>query len=221
MNKSAIRNWKKEPSHTKAMSVLPSNHGRVLLHSRLQQPLQNGPFPHGDGKVVELSGETGFGERTPLPPADSFFFLRPAGALVDLPVRCMASNPCAAPAPFWPLHDYLAALWCLWVSSPGPVALCFSSWWRRAADLIASPSSLPRSLNLSPSPPPCAVMLVLPLPHHSVLRYSICYSSLYTAMVTLSFHFNLVALLLFSPSALPLPPLSLPSSSTLPPGHSL
>lgn len=37
---------------------------------------------------------------------------------------------------------------------------------------------------LSPSvssllPLPCAVMLVLPLPHHSVLHYSICYSSLY------------------------------------------
>lgn len=68
------------------------------------------------------------------------------------------------------------------VSPPGPVPLCFPSWWRRGAELIASPSSL--SLKSIPPLPPlspssCAVMLVLPLPHHSVLRYSICYSSLH------------------------------------------
>lgn len=66
------------------------------------------------------------------------------------------------------------------MSSSGPVPLCSSSWWRRGSALIASPSS-PLSLFLSVSPLhplPCAVMLVLPLPHHSALRYSICYSSL-------------------------------------------
>lgn len=37
--------------------VLPSDHGGVLLDSRLQQPFQNGPFPHGGGEVAALSEE--------------------------------------------------------------------------------------------------------------------------------------------------------------------
>ncbi|TNN88637.1 hypothetical protein EYF80_000969 [Liparis tanakae] len=41
-------------------------HFRVLLDSRLQQPLQNGPFPHGDGTVA------GLGEPTPFSPAEPF-----------------------------------------------------------------------------------------------------------------------------------------------------
>lgn len=57
-------------------------------------------------------------------------------------------------------------------------------------------------------------MLVLPLPHHSALRYSICYSSLND-----SHDHPLFSTCLCSPSPLLL--LSLPLSSTLPPGHSL
>lgn len=42
----------------KDLSVLPPDHGGVLLDGRLQQPLQNGPFPHGDGEVTTPSGPT-------------------------------------------------------------------------------------------------------------------------------------------------------------------
>lgn len=111
----------------------------------------------------------------------------------------------------WPLVSAsLTVCVCELVSSPGPVPLCYSSWWRRGADWLPPPSSLPQSLPL-----PCAVMLVLPLPHHSALHYSICYSSQYDS------HLFSTWLSSSSSSFSPFPLLSLPSSSTLPPGHSL
>lgn len=54
------------------MGISPANHGGVLLDSRLEQPLQNGPFPHGAGEVAERSEETDFGQPTLLARAESF-----------------------------------------------------------------------------------------------------------------------------------------------------
>lgn len=99
----------------------PPNHGRVLLDSRLEQPLQDGPFSHGDGKVADLSEETGLREPTPLPPADSFFYLAgPACALVDLPV---SGGVHPTPVPHQLPFDLYTLTWPL-VSAPLTVYVC-------------------------------------------------------------------------------------------------
>lgn len=86
------------------------------------------------------------------------------------------SLPRPTTAPSWPPRADLAARLCERVSSAGPVLLCFPLQWRRGAGWMPSlpPPPLYQCLPLL-----SAVMLVLPLPHHSVLRYSICFSSPY------------------------------------------
>lgn len=60
-----------------------------------------------------------------------------------------------------------------------PAVLPFLVEERCWADCLPPPFSLDLLSPSLPPPFPCALMLVLPLPHHSVLRYSICYSSLH------------------------------------------
>lgn len=158
----------------------------MLLDSRLQQPLQNGPFPHGDGKVAALSEGTGLEGPTPLSPADSFFFFSffsgPACALVDLPASEGSPRP---PSRTGSLFDLYSLTWPL-VSASLTVCVSVLSWACPAVPLFlveercwADCLPLPFPSVSSLLPLPCALMLVLPLPHHSVLRYSICYSSLH------------------------------------------
>lgn len=53
----------------RSSNILPPNHGGVLLDSRLQQPLQDGPFPHGDGEVPTPSGQVTSGQGCFSPPS--------------------------------------------------------------------------------------------------------------------------------------------------------
>lgn len=145
--------------------VLPSDHGGVLLDSRLQQPLQNGPFPHGGGDGAALS-EVGRLEGSK---PHSLWTPCSSSSQDRLLLTCLSSS---TPRPLWLCQS----------PSPGPVPLCLPSWLKRGSKLITPPQLL-SSLSLSalslllPLSSPCAVMLVLTLPHHSVLRYGICYSS--------------------------------------------
>lgn len=160
--------------YTTNPSVLPSNHGGVLLDSCLQQPLQNGPFSHGDGTMAEM----GLGERPLLPSTDSFLCLTgPACACLHQQGLHWTPVPHQLPPP-----DLYTSTW------PGvsPVSVIVFCWARPAVlppplgvEEVVSWMPPPSSFSLDLFPLPSAVMLVLPLQHHSVLHYSICYSSLY------------------------------------------
>lgn len=92
----------------------------------------------------------------------------------------------------------LASL-CLWlcvslcvrviVSSPGPVPLCFPSWWRRGAGLIASPLLSPSISSPLLSPPPSPVRWCLSSPCRTTLFCATAYAIAHcmTAMISLSF----------------------------------
>lgn len=55
----------------RSSNILPPDHGGVLLDSRLQQPLQDGPFPHGGREVLTPSRQGTSGQVCCGPPSSS------------------------------------------------------------------------------------------------------------------------------------------------------
>lgn len=137
----------------------------MLLDSRFQQTLQNGPFPHGGGKVEPLAGESGVGALVPVlrtslrRPCFWFVFVFFVGRdYIEAPLVPLTST-------LRPGFSSLRLSVCVegggrgGVSTdPGPVPFCLFSQARRGTELITSPTSCAVMLVLPPSAPLCAAI---------------------------------------------------------------
>lgn len=166
----------------RSSNILPPDHGGVLLDGCFQQPLQDGPFPHGGGEVLSLSGQGTSGQGCFFPPSCG---PPSSSSSPDRPVALQESGskpPSCSQSPLfltWALRTLISGLRprgsvrVTLFSRAGPTVTPLPSCLRRGAKLIASPLFLlsspllslpPLSLSLFPSPSP---------PHHH-LPPSLC-----------------------------------------------